>query len=55
MPGLGPATTKFRDRTVLLLHARWHWITLATLVSHLSLFLVLLLALRFVGVGQPTR
>ncbi|MCW2635105.1 MAG: putative Glycosyl transferase [Blastococcus sp.] len=45
------ATTKFRDRTALLLHARWHWITLATLVSHLSLFAVLLLALRFVGVG----
>ena len=30
--------------------ARWHWITLATVVSHLSLFAVLLLALRFVGV-----
>ena len=44
------ATTKFRDRTVLLLRARWHWITLATVVSHLSLFLVLLLALRVVGV-----
>ncbi|RBY92959.1 flippase-like domain-containing protein [Blastococcus sp. TF02A-30] len=44
------ATTKFRDRTALLLRARWHWITLATLVSHLSLFAVLLLALRFVGV-----
>jgi uncharacterized membrane protein YbhN (UPF0104 family) len=44
------ATTKFRDRTALLLRARWVWITLATLVSHLSLFLVLLLALRFVGV-----
>ncbi|SDG11588.1 conserved hypothetical protein [Blastococcus aurantiacus] len=44
------ATTKFRDRTALLLRARWHWITLATLISHLSLFLVLLLALRFVGV-----
>ena len=54
--GRGPVTgwdramTKFRDRTVLLLRARWHWITLATLVSHLSLFLVLFLALRFVGV-----
>jgi uncharacterized protein (TIRG00374 family) len=45
------ALTKFRDRTVLLLHARWHWLTLATVVSHLSLFLVLLLALRFCGVG----
>ena len=44
------ALTKFRDRTVLLLHARWHWLTLATLVSHLSLFVVLLLALRFSGV-----
>jgi uncharacterized membrane protein YbhN (UPF0104 family) len=44
------ATTKFRDRTVLLLRARWHWLTLTTLVSHLSLFLVLLLALRFSGV-----
>jgi uncharacterized protein (TIRG00374 family) len=55
--GAGPvegwdrATTKFRARTILLLHARWHWITLATLVSHLSLFAVLLLALRFVGVS----
>jgi uncharacterized protein (TIRG00374 family) len=54
--GAGPvtgwdrATTKFRSRTVLLLHARWHWITLATVVSHLSLFAVLLLSLRFVGV-----
>ncbi|SDO13612.1 flippase-like domain-containing protein [Geodermatophilus sp. DSM 45219] len=44
------ATSRFRDRTALLLHARWHWITLATVVSHLSLFLVLLLALRSVGV-----
>jgi uncharacterized protein (TIRG00374 family) len=50
--GWDKATTKFRDRTALLLHARWHWITLATLVSHLSLFLVLLLALRFVGVSE---
>ena len=45
------ATSRFRDRTALLLHARWHWITLATVVSHLSLFLVLLLALRFAGVS----
>jgi uncharacterized membrane protein YbhN (UPF0104 family) len=46
------ATSRFRDRTALLLRARWHWITLTTLVSHLSLFLVLLLALRFAGVGS---
>jgi uncharacterized protein (TIRG00374 family) len=49
--GWDRATTKFRERTVLLLRARWHWITLTTIVSHLSLFAVLLLALRFVGVG----
>jgi putative heme transporter len=48
--GWDRATAKFRDRTALLLRARWHWITLTTLVSHLSLFLVLLLSLRFVGV-----
>jgi uncharacterized membrane protein YbhN (UPF0104 family) len=50
--GWDRATAKFRRRTVLLLRARWHWITLATLVSHLSLFLVLFLALRFAGVGS---
>jgi putative heme transporter len=50
------ATVKFRDRTLLLLRARWLRITVTTLISHLSLFLVLLLALRFVGVsaGQVT-
>lgn len=50
--GWDDAMTKFRDRTVLLLRARWHWLTLTTLVSHFSLFLVLLLALRFVGVSS---
>ena len=50
--GWEKATKKFRARTVLLLRARWVWITLATLVSHISLFLVLLLALRHVGVSQ---
>jgi uncharacterized protein (TIRG00374 family) len=48
--GWDRAMTKFRDRTLLLLHARWHWLTLTTLVSHLSLFAVLLLSLRFCGV-----
>ena len=41
---------RFPNRQALLLHARWLWITVATLVSHLSLFLVLLLSLRFAGV-----
>jgi uncharacterized protein (TIRG00374 family) len=46
------ATTKFRRRVILLLTARWHWITAATVVSHLSLFAVLLLALRHLGVAE---
>ncbi len=46
------ATTKFRRRTVRLLKARWHWITLSTVVSHISLYLVLLLALRHVGISN---
>jgi uncharacterized membrane protein YbhN (UPF0104 family) len=46
------ATVRFRTQAVSLLRDRWHWLTLATLVSHLSLFLVLLLALRHVGVAE---
>ncbi len=45
------ATTKFRNRTVTLLRARWHIISLVTVVSHVSLYLVLL-ALRYVGVSE---
>lgn len=48
--GWDRALTKFRDRTALLLRARWLRITVTTVVSHLSLFLLLMLALRFVGV-----
>lgn len=46
------AVTRFREKTIGLLHRRWHGLTLATLVSHLSLYLVLLLALRHIGVSQ---
>jgi putative heme transporter len=42
----------FRAQAVTLLRGRWHWLTATTLVSHLSLFLVLLLALRHVGVSE---
>ncbi|HEX5877529.1 MAG TPA: YbhN family protein [Actinomycetota bacterium] len=42
----------FRAQAITLLRARWHWLTLTTLASHLSLFLVLLLALRHVGVSE---
>ena len=50
--GWEKATVKFRSRTILLLRARWHWITLTTVVSHLSLYFVLLLSLRHVGVSE---
>jgi putative heme transporter len=50
--GWDKATVKFRSRTALLVKARWPFITLATLVSHVSLFLVLLLTLRHLGVSQ---
>jgi hypothetical protein len=43
---------RFRALAISLLGPRWHWLTVATLVSHLSLFLVLLLALRHVGVAD---
>ena len=50
--GWEKATVKFRSRTITLLRARWAWITLATLVSHFSLYFVLLLALRHVGISN---
>ena len=46
------ATTRFREKSIGLLRTRWLALTVATLVSHLSLFLVLLLALRHVGVSE---
>ena len=52
MAGWELATAKFRTRTMGLLRRRWVAITAATLVSHLSLYLVLLVTLRHVGVGD---
>ena len=42
----------FRSQAVSLLRRRWHLLTVTTLASHLSLFLVLLLALRHIGVSE---
>lgn len=44
--------SSFRSDTIGLLRHRWLWLTIATLVSHVSLYLVLLIALRHVGVSQ---
>jgi putative heme transporter len=46
------ATVKFRTRTLGLVEHRWVPITVTSLVSHLSLYLVLLVALRDVGVSD---
>jgi uncharacterized protein (TIRG00374 family) len=46
------ATVKFRVRTIALVEHRWIAITVTSLISHLSLYLVLLVALRDVGVSD---
>jgi len=50
--GWGERASTFRTETIGLLRHRWIWLTVATLVSHISLYLVLLVALRHVGVSQ---
>jgi uncharacterized protein (TIRG00374 family) len=49
---LGPAVVDFRRRTIHLLRGRWGWVTLAAVVSHLTLYGLLLLTLRHVGVSN---
>jgi uncharacterized protein (TIRG00374 family) len=46
----GEAFVRFRNSANLLLKRRWHLLTLATLVGHLTVFLVLLVSLRVLGV-----
>jgi len=46
------ATVRFRARTLALLEGGWAPITVATMVSHLSLYAVLLVSLRHVGVSD---
>jgi uncharacterized protein (TIRG00374 family) len=48
--GWDAAFVEFRRQTIHLLARRWHWITLASLAGHLSVYLVLLVSLRVVGV-----
>ncbi|HVL06562.1 MAG TPA: lysylphosphatidylglycerol synthase transmembrane domain-containing protein [Acidimicrobiales bacterium] len=50
--GWGDATAKFRGRTIGLVSHAWKRLTVATIVSHLSLFAVLLMALRHIGVAN---
>jgi putative heme transporter len=48
----GEQAVAFRKRTIVLVARRWLAITITTVVSHLALWFVLLLALRHVGVSQ---
>jgi putative heme transporter len=50
--GLGERAARFRRDTIGLIRRRWVWLTLTTVLSHLALFLVLLLSLRHVGVSE---
>jgi uncharacterized membrane protein YbhN (UPF0104 family)/membrane-associated phospholipid phosphatase len=48
------AVTRWRGRVVDLVRHRWVALTASTLVSHVSLYLVLLTALRLTGVDQAS-
>lgn len=50
--GWDAGAARFRDRTIGLLRGRAIRITIVTVISHVSLFLVLLIALRDVGVSN---
>ena len=47
----GDAFVRFRNRTNRLLRGRWHVLTLTTLAGQLTVFLVLLVSLRVLGVS----
>lgn len=50
--GFGHTLVKFRRETIELIKTRWLALTVTTFISHVSLFLVLLVALRSVGVSN---
>ena len=50
--GWGRATLKFRNRVIGIVRRRWIRLTVMSLVGHLSLFLVLMVTLRDIGVSN---
>jgi putative heme transporter len=48
----GEGLVRFRSSALGLLRRRWHVLTVATLVGHLTVFVLLLACLRTVGVGS---
>ena len=47
----GDSWVEFRANTLALVRQRWHWLTLATLLNHLTVYLTLLISLRALGVS----
>jgi len=47
----GESFARFRSSALVLLRSRWHVLTVATLVGHLTVFVLLLVCLRAVGVS----
>lgn len=52
--GWGARFVEFRNQSVDLLRRRWHWVTGATILSHLSLYALLLTSLRHMSVSAET-
>lgn len=52
--GWDHAVKKFRSRVIGLVRHRWVALTVTTAVSHVSLYLVLLISLRAMGVSEDT-
>ena len=50
--GWGEQLVHFRIEALGLVRKRWHWLTLGTLVGHLSVYLVLVVTLRAFGVSS---
>jgi putative heme transporter len=50
----GEGLARFRGKAIGLLRRRWHVLTLSTLVGHLTVYLVLVVALLAVGVDLDT-
>ena len=51
-PDLGERAVEFRRKTIVLVERRWLKLTWTTLLSHVALFVVLLLSLRHMGVSE---
>src|SRR5207247_43483 len=48
----GAGAARFRKQTIKLVEKRWAPLTLTTILSHMALWFILLLALRHVGVSE---